>query len=68
MSNMTFDELVASELSFDEISARYGEETAINVGIARDTDAVELGDEWFAHARLAAEVVPEIVERARRRG
>ena len=36
MTSMTFDELVASELSFDEISARYGEKTAINVGIARD--------------------------------
>lgn len=66
MPSMTFDEIVASGLSFDEISATYGEETAINVGIARDPDAVELGDEWFAHARPAEEVVPEIVERARR--
>ena len=68
MTSMTFDKLVASELSFDEISARYGEKTAINVGIARDPDAGELGDEWFARARPAVEVVPQIVERARRRG
>ena len=66
MSNMTFDELVASGLNFDEISTRYGEETAINVGIARDPDAAELGSEWFARARPAVEVVPNIVERARR--
>ena len=66
MSNMTFDELVASGLSFDEIESRYGEETAINVGIARDPDAAELDSEWFSSARPAAEVVPEIVERARR--
>ena len=66
MSKMTFDELVASGLSFDEISSRYGEETAINVGIARDPDAAELDDEWFAHARPAAEVVSGVVERARR--
>ena len=66
MSNMTFDELVGSELSFDEINAMYGEETAINVGIARDPDAGEMGDEWFASARPALEVVPRIVERARR--
>ena len=66
MSNMTFDELVASGLSFDEIRSRYGEETAINVGIARDPDAAEMGDEWFATARPAVEVVPSIVERARR--
>ena len=62
MSNMTFDELVASELSFDEINAMYGEETAINVGIARDPDAGEMGDEWFASARPALEVVPRIVD------
>ena len=66
MSSMTFDELVASDLSFDEISSKYGEETAINVGTARDPDAAELGDEWFATARPAVEVVPGIVERARR--
>ena len=66
MSNMTFDELVASRLNFDEISTRYGEETAINVGIARDPDAAELDSEWFARARPAVEVVPNIVERARR--
>ena len=66
MSNMTFDELVASGLNFDEISTRYGEETAINVGIARDPDAVELDSEWFFRARPAVEVVPNIVERARR--
>ena len=66
MPNMTFDELVASGLNFDEISTTYGEETAINVGIARDPDAAELGSEWFARARPAVEVVPDIVERARR--
>ena len=66
MSSMTFDELVASGLSFDEISTRYGEETAISVGIARDPDAAELDDEWFASARPAIEVIPQIVERARR--
>ena len=66
MSSMTFDELVASGLSFDEISTMYGEETAISVGIARDPDAAELDDEWFASARPAIEVIPQIVERARR--
>ena len=43
-----------------------GEETAISVGIARDPDAAELDSEWFARARPAVEVVPQIVERARR--
>ena len=66
MTSMTFDEIVASGLSFDEINAMYGEETAINVGIARDPDAAELDSEWFASARPAIEVVPHIVERSRR--
>ena len=66
---LTFDELVASELTADEIYEQYGEETAINVGIARDPDAPELDDEWFARARPAIEVHPELVEYSlRRRG
>jgi uncharacterized protein (DUF4415 family) len=63
---LTFDELVASELTFKEIEAQYGEETAINAGIARDPDAPELDDEWFARARPAIEVMPELVERWRK--
>ena len=66
---LTFDELVASELTANEIEAQYGEETAINVGIARDPDAPELDDEWFARARPAIEVHPELVEYSlRKRG
>jgi len=38
---LTFDELVASSLTEAEVLAAYGEETAINVGIARDPDAME---------------------------
>ena len=33
---LTFDELVESDMTFVEIEAEYGEETAINAGIARD--------------------------------
>ena len=47
MIRQTFDELVASPKSFEEIEAEFGEEVAINVGIARDPDAPELGDDWF---------------------
>ena len=35
LTAQSFDELVASKLTFDEIAAQYDEETAINVGIAR---------------------------------
>ena len=60
---LTFDELVASELTPEEIETQYGEETSINVGIARDPDTFELDAQWFARARPASEVHPELVER-----
>ena len=63
---LSFEELVASKLTFDEIKAEYGEETAINVGIAQDPDAPEWTEEDWARARPAIEVDPELVEWARR--
>lgn len=66
MIKQVFEELVASTKTFKEIEAEYGEEVAINVGIARDPDAPELDDEWFERARPATEVVPQVVERWRR--
>ena len=66
---LSFEELVASSLTFDEIEAEYGEETAINVGIAQDPDAPEWTEEDWARARPAIEVHPELVEWSlRRRG
>ena len=56
------DELAATDKTYREIEAEYGEETAINVGIARDPDAPELTDEWFALARPMREADPEFVE------
>ena len=68
-AKLSFDEIVASPMTFAEVEAKYGEETAINVGIARDPDAPELDDDWFARARPAAEVHPELVEYSlRKRG
>ena len=63
---LTFGELVASNLTFDDIAAEYGEETAINVGIAQDPDAPEWTDEDWARTRPAIEVAPELVEWSRR--
>lgn len=63
---LTFGELVASNLTFDDIAAEYGEETAINVGIAQDPDAPEWTNEDWARARPAIEVAPELVEWSRR--
>ena len=60
---LSFAQLTASAMTFEEIAAQYGEETAINVGIARDPDAPELDDEWVKYARPAIEVHPALVER-----
>ena len=66
---LSFEELVASSLTFAQIEAEYGEETAINVGIAQDPDAPEWTEEDWARARPAIEVHPELVEWSlRRRG
>ncbi len=53
-----------SELTFAEIRERFGEEAAINAGIATDPDTSELDDKWFAKARSAREIDPEMVEPA----
>ena len=65
-TDLTFDEIVSSEMTFDEIAEEYDEERAINVGIARDPDAPEWTDKNFANARPAIEVVPHTVEEYRR--
>ena len=65
---LSFAELAASTLTFDEVAAQYGEETAVNVIIARDPDAPEWTPEDFAQARPTAEVIPHILERWRRAG
>ena len=62
-----FDELVTSKLTFAEIAAQYDEETAINVGIARDPDNPEWTAEMFKRARPAIEVHPHLVAQSLRR-
>ena len=57
-----FDDLVSSELTFKQIEAIYGEETAINVGIARDPDAPEWTKEDWANARPVSEVAPHLLQ------
>ena len=52
-------------MTFREIAAKYGEEAAIHAGIASDP---EWGPEEMdmSHARPAAEVLPDLVERYER--
>jgi hypothetical protein len=52
-----------SSMTFAEIEALYGEEAAIQAGIAADPDTFELDAEWFTRARPAREMHPEFVER-----
>ena len=62
------DRLARSKMTFDEIAEEYGEDTAVNVGIVRDPDTVELDEEWFAKARPATKVHSHLVaEDIRRR-
>jgi uncharacterized protein (DUF4415 family) len=60
--SVSFDELVTCSMTYAEIEAAYGEETAINVAIARDPDDAERTAEDFKNARPASEVHPEFVE------
>lgn len=67
LSQEQIDELAATDMTFSEIEKKYGEEVAINVGIARDPDTFELDDEWFANARQWMADNPEIVQQIRNR-
>ena len=60
------EKLAVMELDFEEVEALYGEEVAIDVGIARDPDNPELTAEDFAQMRPAIEVDPELVMAYRR--
>ncbi len=65
-ARIKFSDLVSSDLTYADIEGKYGEETAINVGIARDPDAHESTDEDFAKARPAIQVDPALVQAYRR--
>ena len=60
------DGIAASDMTFDEIEEKYGEEIAIKTGILRDPDTPHWDADWFARARPAIEVHPELVESHRR--
>ena len=57
------NKIAATNMNFDEIEEKYGEEIAIEVGILRDPDNPEWTDEDFARARPVVEVNPDFVER-----
>lgn len=54
------------KLKPDTIMPTPEEDVAINAGIAADPGTKELDDAWFARARPASVVDPELVERVRR--
>ena len=69
MIRQTLEELVASQKTFKEIEAEFGEKVAINVGIARDPTPLnwmKTGLDAPALRLRLCEVVPHIVERWRR--
>ncbi len=60
------DSTDTSGMTFDEIAAKYGEEAAIQVGIAADPDTWELTEEDFAQMRPASEVEKELGQLSRK--
>ena len=54
------------KLRSDTILPSPEDDKAIGAGVAADADAQELQDAWFATARPASVVDPDLVERARR--
>ncbi len=53
-------------LKATHVSPTPEEDAAINAGIAADPDAPELDDPWFARAKPAIEVDPELVRHWRK--
>ena len=60
------DKIATTDMTFDEVEEKYGEENAILVGIARDPDNPEWTDEDWARARPAIEIDPDLVKAHRR--
>ena len=59
---LSFKEIVASDMTFTQIEAEYGEETAINSGIARDPDTWEWTKEEFARGRRSTKALAQTTE------
>ena len=66
LTEKEFEEIATGPMTYGQIKEKYGEEVAIDVGIARDPDTREWTDEDFSRAQPAEKAVPHIVEHWRR--
>ena len=66
LTGKEIEEIAVGPMTYGQIEEKYGEEVAIDVGIARDPDTREWTDEDFSRAQLAEKAVPYIVEHWRR--
>ena len=63
LTTTEIEEIASSPMTYEQVKEKYGEEVAIDVGIARNPDTWEWTDSDLARARPASIAVPHIVER-----
>ena len=62
LTEKDLEEIATGPMTYGQIKEKYGEEVAIDVGIARDPDTREWTDEDFSRAQPAEKALPHIVE------
>ena len=65
LTQQQIEEIALSDMTFNQVEEKYGEDIAIRVGIARDPDNPEWTKEDFARARQWMKDNPDAVKKMR---